>query len=184
MDNGAVFRLLGLMLSSIHRVRYELHGDRGLIGTEDSQSVRIHHEDWLRQEDQPREMTYLPDWPAHGDLARSAGHGGGDFWTSYHFARAIRSGSPPYLDVYRGCAMAAVGIQGWRSCLEEGASFDVPDFSDEQQRARYEDDQWSPFPGDAGPDQPPPSLRGYMEPSEEAVRHAREVWEELGYAGD
>ena len=62
-----------------------------------------------------------PDWPERGDLARRAGHGGGDFWTNFHFVRAIRSGRQPYLNVYRGVAMAAVGVQAWRSCLENGA---------------------------------------------------------------
>ncbi|MCF7855232.1 MAG: Gfo/Idh/MocA family oxidoreductase, partial [Candidatus Pacebacteria bacterium] len=44
MDNGAVFRIWGLMLSSIHRVKYEVHGDRGYMATADG-GVRIHHEE-------------------------------------------------------------------------------------------------------------------------------------------
>jgi len=180
MDNGAVFRIFGLMLSSIHRVRYEVHGERGLLATADWGNVRIHHEEWLRRPGQQREMSYAPDWPEHGDLARKAGHGGGDFWTSFHFANAIRSGKQPYLNVYRAVSMAAVGILGWRSCLEDGKPFSLPDFKKESQRKKVADDHWSPFPEDAGPGQPPPGIRGIVKPSKAAIARARKIWRSRG----
>ena len=40
-------------------------------------------------------------------------------------------GTPPFLDVYRGVAMSSVGILAWKSALEDGRPFDVPDFRDE-----------------------------------------------------
>ncbi|MCX6358606.1 MAG: Gfo/Idh/MocA family oxidoreductase [Armatimonadetes bacterium] len=182
---GAVFRLWGLMMGSIHRVRYELHGERGMIATAEPDHwgfVRRHTEEWMRKSGDPNDITYRPDWPEHGDLARASGHGGGDFWTSFHFANAIRAGEQPYLDVYRGAAMSAVGILAWRSCLADGAPQTVPDFRDEEARKAVEHDHWSPFPEDAGPGQPPPSIRGLIEPSPEAIAHAREVWDEHGNA--
>jgi len=184
MDNGAVFRIFGLMLSSIHRVRYEIHGEKGLLGTAEPDHwgmIRIHHEDWLRKDNQPREKLYTPDWPEHAAMAKKAGHGGGDFWTNFHFANAIRSGEQPYLDVYRGTAMAAVGILGWRSCLEEGKPHAIPNFKDKQERKDFEDDHWSPFPEDAGSGQPPPSLKGTVAPGEAAIAHAQKKWLEMGY---
>ncbi len=128
--------------------------------------------------------AYTPEWPEHGDLADKAGHGGGDFWTNFHFANAIRSGEQPYLDVYRGVAMSSVGILAWKSALEDGRPFDVPDFKDESSRKQYEDDRWSPWPKDAGPGQPPPSILGTLEPSTEGIELAREVWKEIGYKGE
>ena len=184
MDNGAVFRILGLQLSSVHRVRYEIHGERGLIATADPNHwgcVRVHHEDWLREEDQPLDRTYVADWPEHADLARKAGHGGGDFWTNFHFANAIRSGKQPYLNVYRGVMMSAVGIQAWRSCLENGTPHPIPNFRKKSSRKPYREDHWSPYPEDAAPGQPPPSIRGHIKPSKEAIRHARKRWKEIGY---
>jgi predicted dehydrogenase len=186
MDNGAVFRIFGLMISSIHRVRYEVHGERGLLSTAENDpwgSVRVYHEDWLRKPGQLRNMVYAPDWPSHGELARKAGHGGGDFWTNFHFANAIHSGRQPYLNVYRGVAMAAVGILGWRSCLNNGQPSTIPDFRKESVRKQFEKDNWSPFSEDAGPGQPPPSILGLVKPSPEAVRHARKVWASVGYRG-
>lgn len=181
MANGAVFRLLGLMLSSIHRVRYEIHGERGLIGTAEQDGwgmVKVHHESWLRGEGQLRDQVYRPEWPGHADLAAKSGHGGGDFWTCLYFADAIRTGQQPFLDVYRATAMSSVAIQGWRSALEEGNRYPIPELRDEAVRIRYQDDHWCPYP-DVAPDalpKPPPSIRGHIPPGAEAIAKARAIW--------
>ena len=143
--------------------------------------VRVWHEEWDRKPDEEAERVYTPDWPEHGDMARQAGHGGGDFWTNFHFANAVRSGTPSFLDVYRGVAMSSVGILAWKSALEDGRPFEVPDFRDEVARKPYEDDLWSPWPDHTGPGQPPPSILGTPEPSPESVGCARKVWKEIGY---
>ncbi|MEE2710954.1 MAG: Gfo/Idh/MocA family oxidoreductase [Gemmatimonadota bacterium] len=186
MDNGAVFRLFGLTLPG-HSNWYRVHGTRGAMeitrggGYFGPGQVRVWHEEWDRKPDEEAERVYTPDWPEHGDLARQAGHGGGDFWTNFHFANAVRSGTPPFLDVYRGVAMSSVGILAWKSALEDGRPFEVPDFSDEVARKPYEDDHWSPWPNHTGPGQPPPSILGTPEPSPESVAYARKVWKEIGY---
>jgi predicted dehydrogenase len=185
MDNGAVFRIWGLSISSVCRVKYEIHGDRGYIATFEPNlfgGVQIHHEEWLREPGKPNNISYIPDWPEHAELAAKAGHGGGDFWMNFHFANAIRSGKQPYLDVYRGVSMAAVAVLGWRSCLEEGKPFFIPDFHDEKSRKAFENDRWSPFPKDAGPGQPPPSIRGYIKPSPAVVAKAEKFWKKEGYS--
>ena len=79
--------------------------------------------------------------------------------------------------------MAAVGILGWRSCLNNGQPSTIPDFRKESVRKQFEKDNWSPFSEDAGPGQPPPSILGLVKPSPEAVRHARKVWASVGYRG-
>jgi len=186
MDNGAVFRLFGLTLPG-HSNWYRVHGTRGAMeitrggGYFGPGQVRVWHEEWDRKPDEEAERVYTPDWPEHGDLARQAGHGGGDFWTNFHFANAVRSGTPPFLDVYRGVAMSSVGILAWKSALEDGRPFEVPDFSDEVARKPYEDNHWSPWPDHTGPGQPPPSILGTPEPSPESVAYARKVWKEIGY---
>ena len=183
MDNGAVFRIFGLMLSSEHRVKYEIHGERGVMGTSGWNQIRVHHEAWLRDKGQPQARTYTPDWPEHGDLAAKAGHGGGDFWTNFHFANAIRSGKPPYLDVYRGVAMCSVGILAWRSALEDGTPLAMPDFRKESERKKFENDNWSPWQDGTGDGKAPPSIQGYKKPNTKAVEKAREAWNKIGYKG-
>ncbi len=190
MDNGAVFRLFGLLLPG-HSNWSRVHGTKGAMeitrgpGYFGPGQVRVWHDHWLRAPGQPAERTYVPDWPEHGDLASRAGHGGGDFWTNFAFANAIRSAIPPFLDVYRGVAMSSVGILAWKSALQDGAPFDVPDFSREEIRKAYEHDHWSPFPAHAtlAPNQPPPSIHGFVKPTRAALQYARKAWKAQGYTG-
>ena len=188
MNNGSVFRIFGLMLPG-HSCWYRLHGTRGAMettrgpGDYGPEQIRIWHEKWNRKAGELLERTYTPDLPEHGDEARKAGHGGGDFFTTYHFANAIRSGKPPFLDVYRGIAMSSVGILAWKSALEDGKPFDMPDFRDERSRKPYENDHWSPWPQHTGPGQPPPSILGIPKPSRKAIAHAKKVWAKRGYTG-
>ena len=186
MDNGAVFRIFGLLLPG-HSNWYRLHGSKGGMevargpGYFGSQQVRVWHDEWTLGPGQVSDRTYVPEWPEHGELARSAGHGGGDFWTNFEFANAIRAGGQPFLDVYRGVAMSSVGILAWRSALEDGAPYAVPDFRDEKKRKAYENDTWTPFPADGKPGDAPPSVNGYPKP--QGLAKARRVWKKMGYKG-
>jgi predicted dehydrogenase len=186
--NGAVFRIFGLSLPG-HSNWYRVHGSHGAMelarssGYFGSGQVRIWHEDYDMKPGQLKEQVYTPDWPEHGELARKAGHGGGDFWTNFHFSNAIRSGEPPFLDVYRGVEMSSVGIIAWKSALEDGVPIDVPDFRDEESRKPFEDDNWSPWPKHAGPGQPPSRIEE-SNPTPETIELARKLWTESGYQGD
>lgn len=181
-DDGAVFRIFGLSLPG-HSNWYRVHGTKGAMeiargpGYFGPGHVRVWHEAWNRWPGQPLERSYLPEWPEHAELAERAGHGGGDFWTNFHFARAIRSGEAPFLDVYRAVAMSSVGILAWRSALQEGQPVQVPDFRDEAQRAPLEADTWSPWPG--GDPRAPSSIHPSREPGAEALERARRIWEDL-----
>jgi len=188
MDNGAVFRIFGLNIPG-HSNWYRVHGTRGAMeitrgpGYFGPGQVRVWHDEWDLRPGELRERTYLPDWPEHVELARKAGHGGSDFWTNFEFANAIRSSRQPFLDVYRGVAMSSVGILAWKSALQDGAPFALPDFSKEAQRKPFENDHWSPFPSHAAPGQPPASIRGFLKPSARAIAHARKEWAKQGYRG-
>jgi hypothetical protein len=95
MNNGAVFRLFGLGLTG-HSIWYRVHGTKGAMETVrgsayfGTEQIRIWHEEWDLQPGQVTEMTYIPEWPQHSEIAKKAGHGGGDFWVNYYFAEAIR----------------------------------------------------------------------------------------------
>lgn len=186
MDNGAVFRIFGLWLPG-HSNWYRLHGTQGAMeitrgpGYFGPGQVRVWHDEWSCPPNTPSERTYVPDWPEHGDLARKAGHGGGDFWTNFHFANAIRSGEPPFLDVYRGVAMSSVGILAWKSALADGQPFAVPNFRDEVSRRTVADDHWSPWPENPDPAKPLPSIYGKIEPTAASLAQAQAIWQAQGY---
>ena len=80
--------------------------------------------------------------------------------------------------------MSSVGILAWKSALENGAPFEMPDFRSEEARTKYENDTWNPFLKE-GMDKksvPPCSIIGY-EPKPEDVESARKVWEKSNYRG-
>jgi predicted dehydrogenase len=186
MDNGSIFRLFQTGLAG-HSNWYRLHGTTGAMeitrgpGYYGPGQIRVWHEEWTLKPGQVPDKVYTPMWPEHGEEAEKAGHGGGDFWTNFHFGEAIRKGEQPFLDVYRGVTMSTVGILAWKSALEDGRPYDMPDFRSENDRKLHENDRWSPFPKDAGPGQPPSSILGRLEPREEAKELAVKMWTEIGY---
>ncbi|MCZ6678581.1 MAG: Gfo/Idh/MocA family oxidoreductase [Candidatus Poribacteria bacterium] len=186
MDNGAVMKSLHGGLRG-HGNYVRIHGNQGLMENcrhGDKSYLRIWREPWEKHENEPTETVYKPDFPVHRHLTTAAGHGGGDFFTSYHFAEAIRTGTQPYLDVYRGIDMSIVGILAWRSALNDSAPVEVPDFRIESVRERYETDDASPDPTRQKEGQPPSSILGDMEPSAEAKALAKQVWAKQGYVDE
>lgn len=154
MDNGAVFRLFGLCMGG-HSIWYRVHGDRGLMetmrggGYAGPGGLHVALEPWHCKPGERPSEVYPPQFPKWAKNASRAGHGGGDYFTNYFFAKAIRTGKQPYLDVYRGVAMSVVGILAWKSALQDGAPFAMPDFRKETDRRRVAKDTWSPFTGSA-----------------------------------
>lgn len=178
MDNGAVVKLLQYDLRG-EGSWTRIHGNRGLMENlrhGGQHMLRVHKESFEKDDDEPVERIYDPDFPVHHDEASRAGHGGGDFFMTYHFAEAIRSGKQPYFDVLRGVAMSMVGILAYRSALAGAAPLSVPDLRVESERRLCENDDWSPDPAVRRAGQPAPSMLGAVEPTEEALSYAREVW--------
>ncbi len=187
MDNGAVFKLIQGGLPG-HSIYYRLHGEWGMMETGRGPgywgpgSVRIVHEEYDCKKGQIPETIRYPEFPKWAGAAKTAGHGGGDFFTNYHFAQAIRTGQQPYLDVYRGVAMSVVGILAWKSVLADGASFRVPDFTTEKARKACANDRWQPMDIDAA-NPPPVNSRGKRHVIPERLKEARKIWKDLGHTG-
>jgi predicted dehydrogenase len=180
MDNDAVVKLAQVHLRG-HGNYTRIHGNCGLMENArygDRQQIVVRKDEFDTADGKAVEEVYVPDFPVHAELAEKAGHGGGDFFTSYYFAEAIRTGEQPYLDVYRGIDMSIVGVLAWRSALADGATVEVPDFRDETVRKLHEDDHWSPDPTRAGHIQS--SLLGKIKPTQEDLEYSRGVWRESG----
>jgi predicted dehydrogenase len=186
MSNGAVMKTLHGGLRG-HGNYVRVHGNAGLMEScrhGDKQRMRVWREPWEKRKGEPTEIVYKPDFPVHHGKATRAGHGGGDFFTAYHFVHAIRTGEPPYLDVYRGVDMSIVGVQAWRSVLADSAPYEIPDFRKPSIRRKYKDDDWSPDPERGAKGQPPSSILGKIKPGPDAQKLAHKVWKERGYSGE
>ncbi|NLE46423.1 MAG: Gfo/Idh/MocA family oxidoreductase, partial [Chloroflexi bacterium] len=130
MQDGSIAKLLQVSLRG-HGVWVRIHGNSGLMENlrwGAPNMLRVRREPFDKDDGEPVEMVYAPDFPEHHEEALKAGHGGGDFFMNYHFAEAIRTNTPPYLDVYRGVAMSIVGPLAYRSALADSATIEVPDF--------------------------------------------------------
>jgi hypothetical protein len=55
-----------------------------------------------------------------GRAANQAGHGGGDFWELFYFARQILTGEKAPWDIYAACDVTMAGIMGVKSSLANG----------------------------------------------------------------
>jgi len=185
MDNGAVVKLLQGSLRG-HSIWVRIHGNNGLMENlrfGDTNMLRLRKEPFDKKSDEPVEKMYTPDFPDYARDAYRYGHGGGDFFMNYNFARAIQTGKQPFLDVYRGVAMSIVGILAYRSALNDSSSLKVPDFRKKSERKKYVDDDWNPDPSRRKPDYPYPSVLGDIKPTRDGLEFARKVWKEIGYTG-
>lgn len=150
-DGGALFRFTGCAAMGSPS-GYRFVGENGSCETGRTlgSNVNVTYHHWLIPEGKPASETYAPAWPANGDLAERAGHGGGDFWTVYNFMEYLRGGPEPFFNVYRGVCMSAVGILAWRSCMEDGRTYRIPDFTNKEDRDAVRDDDLTPFPDENG----------------------------------
>ncbi|HSV72411.1 MAG TPA: Gfo/Idh/MocA family oxidoreductase [Chthonomonadales bacterium] len=83
-----------------------------------------------------------PKWDSLGEMAESTGHGGGDFWVLYYFARELLTGEPGPWNVYAAADCTIPGILAYRSQAEGGVAYDVPDFRRPAERHRWRDDEF------------------------------------------
>ena len=152
MNDGSLTRITGCSAFGGHGLYYRLSCLKGTAETlrNDMEHVLVRYNEWEKPEGAEATQVYETKWEALGDIAEKAGHGGGDFWVLWHFVQCLEKNEEPFFDVYRSVAMASVGILGWRSILEGGVSYRIPDFRNEEDRKQWENDELSPFPDKDG----------------------------------
>jgi hypothetical protein len=74
------------------------------------------------------EEEFLPDfWRGASEVARRAGHGGGDFFEVADFIDAALGKKPPAVGIHEAMDMTLPGLVSQKSILEGGRWVDVPD---------------------------------------------------------
>lgn len=137
MSNGGVVRnLMGATTNDTHQQR--LWGTKGSAELIDDR-LRVR----LGGSGGSPKFEINPHWDELGELAASTGHGGGDFWVLYYFARQILEGTPAPFDIYTAADCTMPGILAYRSSVEGGAPQDVPDLRDPAQRDAYRMDDFA-----------------------------------------
>lgn len=185
MDNGALAKIMPCAFLRDHGERYRFCCSRGTMEmNQGNPELRVHHELFDFDPPKPVNLFYKPNFPEEFRLlAEKCGHNGGDFFTSYFFAKAIRDGSRPMIDVYQAIDMTSIGILGYRSALQGGIPIEIPDFRDRTVREQYRHDDWNPDPARRREGMPYSSVLGDIElPAktlEDFYRYRREYREKL-----
>jgi len=170
MDNGAVVRnLMGSTTNDTHAQR--IWGTLGSAEIRDGLYLR------LGASGLGPKLQVEPRWSELGELAARTGHGGGDFWVLYHFARQILDGTPAPWDIYAAADVTIPGILAFRSSLEGGKPYEVPDFRSKADRDACRADDWAQERYDVGkgcfPRGADPKLTGkFTTVMNDLIRHA------------
>ena len=133
MSNGAVARnLMGAMTNDTHVFRY--WGTNGSAEIGDGLSLR------LGSSGGSPKLKVDADWGELTPLAEKMGHGGGDFFVLYYFARQLLFGETAPFDIYSAADVTIPGILAYRSAQENGKAYDVPDFRHKAERRKWRND--------------------------------------------
>lgn len=156
MDNGMIARCTGCTAMASDYSRYRIAGDRagvewgGYIPEGKVRRFYFGHTTPEGEEQISLLDADLSEFGEDGEKAAKAGHGGGDYWIVQEMKDCFIRGKEPFFDVYRAVAMSAVGILGWRSCLNHGENIKIPDFRNKEERDAVRDDRLTPFPDQDG----------------------------------
>lgn len=152
-DDASVYRVTGCAAYGAHGNSYRICATKGQIenlrGYDNT--VCLRYNDWETPENTESVRIYEPEWDEETrEIIERAGHGGGDFFVIKEFFDCIRENRKPEMDEYFATVCASVAILGHRSMLENGMPYDIPDFRNEEDRNKYENDTLSPFYGKDG----------------------------------
>lgn len=149
-DDGSVFKVSGCAGFGAHHNAYRICGTDGQIenlrGMGDK--VMLRYSDWAIPEGMEEVNLYEPSWnDPDEDFINQSGHGGGDYIVARMFLDCIKQNKQPEhpYDIYSAVVMSSVAILAHRSILNDGKTYDIPDFRLEECRKEYENDWQSPF---------------------------------------
>lgn len=160
MDNGAKFDVTGCAQYGPTSKWFRFIGEKGVLETFRYDETKVLFADandhFYPDEPMPALEYYTPkyddlnmvspeEFVNYTEEQMRLGHGGIDFWLILYFIKYINGEHEPFFDVYRSTALSAAAILAWRSVLDGSREYEIPDFSKEEDKKKYEDDFYSPF---------------------------------------
>ncbi len=152
-DDGSAFRFFGHSGLAGESYWTRIAGTKAQVENarcmKEMSRVFLHYNPWDMPEGVEKpDLEYIPEWndPDEAKI-KGAGHWGGDFITPRKFMACVREGKQPEhpFDIYSAINMSSVAILAHRSILQGGVAIDIPDFHNEEERVKYENDWQSPF---------------------------------------
>ena len=160
MDNGAMFDVTGCSYFGPTSKWFRIIGEKGVLETKRYDATEVHfipaENEYFPDEPIPPYEVYKPkyeeldmapkeEFDSYTEEQMRIGHGGVDFWMLRNFICYLKGEYEPFFNVYRATALSAAAILAWRSVLNGGIAYDIPDFTKEENRRQYENDFLSPF---------------------------------------
>lgn len=185
MEDGSLARVTGCAAWGGHGNWYRICAEKGTMenvrGSLDE--IRVQYNSWQIPDGESEISTHAARWYEDETLNAMpghAGHGGGDFWVAYHFIKYVTEDQEPFFNVYRSVAMSATAILALRSSQNGGQEYQIPDFSREEERVRWENDHDSPFPDSTGHATMSCCSHPDYRPTDEDFAIAEREWREAG----
>ena len=154
-DDGSVFRFTACSQFGAHHNAYRFCGTKGSVENirGEARRVLLRYNKWDLPEGAEEKSEYVVE--VTGDEAKlinSSWHDGGDYLTAKLFVECLREGKQPPtpFDVYGATTMSSVAMLAWRSILDGGKPYDIPNFRNEEDCKKWENDRLTPFPGANG----------------------------------
>lgn len=147
-DDNSVFKVTGCAAFGAHGNSYRLCCTKGQIENIRgmSEKVMLRYNSWDIPEGKDEINFYEPAFTDEDtELISKAGHGGGDFFVIRKFFECVRKNIKPEFDEYFATCLSSVAILSHRSILNAGFPFEIPDFRNEEDCKKYENDYLSPF---------------------------------------
>ncbi|MBE6541609.1 MAG: Gfo/Idh/MocA family oxidoreductase [Ruminococcaceae bacterium] len=186
MKDGSLARVTGCAAWGGHGNWYRICGEKGNMENVRGglDKVRVQYDEWNIPEGEEEVQFIDAKWfedEEMNELSVGAGHGGGDYWVAYYFAKYVNEDLEPFFNVYRSVSMSATAILALRSSFNGGVEYKIPDFRNEEERKLWENDHDSPFPDENGNVTMPCCSHPDYKPTEEDYENAKKVWLEMGY---
>jgi len=147
-DNGSIFKVTSCANYGGPHISYRICGTEGQIENLRGMGnkIMLRYNEWSKPKDKEVVTLYSPSWNDKDKaLIRADGHGGSVFLTVRLFLDCLRENRQPDhpFDVHSAVAMSSVALLAHRSALEDGKTYDIPDFHLEEYRKQYENDTLS-----------------------------------------
>jgi predicted dehydrogenase len=184
MDNGATVKSLhGNLKREPGAIWYSIYGKKGMMES-DRWHEGIARINIFREGDSltETELSYRPKARIQSELAaKTAGHGGSDFYTVHYFLEKIlgRPAGEEAIDVYQALDMGLPGILAYRSIVKGNIPLAVPDFRDKKVREEYRHDRWSTNPANSGDDLAPHCSFGTPDIPDSVYEDVKKRWEQM-----
>ncbi len=173
------------MVKSIHgglkrepgSINYQLYGSKGSMETDRWEGGQLHVYREGERNCVGHHIKYCPEFTIKD--AVGAGHGGGDFFTTYYFINSIlgdENAKKNTIDVYQAIDMCIPGILAYRSIVNGNTPQEVPNLRNKHEREKYRNDTFCTFRESAGDMWVPNNIHQTDDIPDEIYKSVEEKW--------